>query len=67
MNSSAPELAITLCQLALGGQTVKNLLRLSYEFELDRSQPNWVAKRNASPCVDLRRLASPFGQGFKII
>ena len=51
-------LAINLCRLALGGQTVKNLRRLAYEFELDQSQRKWVAKRNASrklslTCVDL--------------
>ena len=27
-----------LCRLALGGQTVKNLRPLAYEFELDQSQ-----------------------------
>ena len=31
-------LAINLCRLALGGQTVKNLRRLAYEFEIDQSQ-----------------------------
>ena len=51
-------LAINLCRLALGGQTVKNLRWLAYEFELDQSQRKWVAKRNASrklslTCVDL--------------
>ena len=31
-------LVIKFCRLALGGQTVKNLRRFSYEFELDQSQ-----------------------------
>ena len=31
-------LAINLCQLALGGQTVKNLRLLESKFELDQSQ-----------------------------
>ena len=46
-------LAINLCRLTLGGQTVNNLRGLAYEFELDQSQRKWVAKRNAS-----RKLAS---------
>ena len=51
-------LAINLCRLALGGQTVKNLHLLASKFELDQSQckpmqvdasrHKWVAKRNAS-------------------
>ena len=51
-------LAINLCRLALGGQTVKNLCLLAFKFELDQSQRKstqvdasrrkWVAKRNAS-------------------
>ena len=57
------DLPINLCRLALGGQTVKNLLRLTYEFELDQSRRKWVSKRHASgkpsqklalTCVDLR-------------
>ena len=36
------------CRLALGGQTVKSLRRLVYEFELNQSQCKWVARRNAS-------------------
>ena len=46
---------------------MKNLRRLAYEFELDASQRKWVAKRNTSrtQVEHLRRLASPFGQGFK--
>ena len=42
-------LAINLCRLALGGQTVKNLLRLVYEFELDRCKSTQIGgqtKRN---------------------
>ena len=31
-------LAINLCRLALGGQTVKNLRRLASKFEVDQSQ-----------------------------
>ena len=43
-------LAVNLCRLALGGQTVKKNLRLlASKFELDQSQRKWVAKRNASP------------------
>ena len=52
-------LAINLCRLALGGQTVKNLHLLASKFELDQSQRKsmqvdafsrckWVAKRNTS-------------------
>ena len=48
-------------RLALGGQTVKQLRRFAYEFELNQSPRKWVAKRNAN-IVDLRRLASPFVQ-----
>ena len=33
-------LAINLCRLALGGQTVKNLRLLASKFELDQSQRN---------------------------
>ena len=39
---------MNLCRFVLGGQTVKNVRRLAYEFELDQSQRKWVAKRNAS-------------------
>ena len=46
-------LAINLCGLALGGQTVNNLRLLASKFELDQSRRKWVAKRNAS--------FSPFG------
>ena len=68
---------MNLCQLASGGQTVKNVRGLTYEFELDQSQrkssqvnasgwPNETQiERKSKTCVDLRRLASPFGQGFK--
>ena len=61
-------LAINLCRLALGGQTVKNLRRLAYEFELDQSQRK-LSQVNASgwpketQVQNLRRLASSFGQG----
>ena len=51
-------LVINLCRLTLGGQTVKNLRRLAYEFELEQnkrksskihiSQRNQIAKWNAS-------------------
>ena len=41
-------LAINLCRLALGGQTVKNVRLLASKFELDQSRRKWVAKRNAS-------------------
>ena len=63
-------LAINLCRLALGGQTVKNLRRLASKFELDQSQrkstqvdasgwPNETqVERKSKTCVDLRvRLA----------
>ena len=61
-------LAINLCRLALGGQTVKNLRLIAPKFELDQSQRKWAAKRNASwmQVQNLRRLASPFGQGFSL-
>ena len=64
-------LAINLCRLTLGGQTVKNLRRLAYEFELDQSQrkstrnaiPNETqVERKSKTCVDLHPFASPFGQ-----
>ena len=63
-------LAISLCRLALGGQTVK---KLASKFELDRSQrksTRVVASphsgwQNETQVQNLRRLASPFGQGFK--
>ena len=70
-------LAINLCRLTLGGQTVKNLRLLASKFELDQSQRNsmqvdasprkWVAKRNETwtQVQNLRRLTSSFGQGFK--
>ena len=32
------DLRLNLCRLALGGQTVKNLRRLAYKFELDQRQ-----------------------------
>ena len=69
-------LAINLCRLALGGQTVKHLRRLGYEFELGQCQrkskqvnasgwPNETeVERKSKTCVDLRRLVSPFGKGF---
>ena len=70
-------LAINLCRLALGGQTVKILRRLVYEFELDQSKSKssqvrasptrkWVAKRNGKLDASrkLRRFASPFDRGF---
>ena len=59
-------LAINLCRLALGGQTMKNLRRLACKFELDQSQRKstqvggqTTCKLNASQklgstCVDLR-------------
>ena len=47
-------LAINFCRLVLGGQTVKKLRRLAYEFELDQSQ------RKPKTWVDLGRNASPF-------
>ena len=63
-------LAINLCRRALGGQTVKNLRRLTYEFELDQSQRKSSqvgdqtkrklneSRTHALTCVDLRvRLA----------
>ena len=58
-------LAINLYRLALRGRTVKNLRLLTSKFELDQSRRKWVAKRNASwaQVQNLRRLASPFGQG----
>ena len=55
----------------------KNVRRLAYEFELDQCQrkssqvnasgwPNEIrVERRSKTCVDLRRLASAFGQGFK--
>ena len=56
-------LAINLCRLALGGQTMKNLRRLACKFELDQSQRKSTqvggqTKRKSKTCVDLRvRLA----------
>ena len=52
-------LVISLCQLALGGQTVKKVRRLAYEFELEQSQcKSSQNERKLKPCVDLRvRLA----------
>ena len=41
-------LAINLCQLALGGQTVKNLHLLASKFELDQSQRKSI-QVDASP------------------
>ena len=62
-------LAINLCRLALGGQTVKNLHLPASKFELDQTPRKFTQvggqtkrKLNASP--NLRRLAGPFGQGF---
>ena len=64
-------LAISLCRLALGGQTARSLRRLAYEVELDQnwSHHKWVAKRNTSwmQVENLRRLASPFGQNFTLL
>ena len=50
-------LAINLCRLALGGQTVKNLRLLASKF-------GWP---NETQVQNLRRLASPFGQGFTLV
>ena len=59
-------LAINLCRLALGGQTVKNLRRLAYKFELHQSQhtssqihasgwPNETqGERKSKTCIDAR-------------
>ena len=56
-------LAINLCRLALGGQTVKNVRLHASKFELDQV----VSSRCKSTQVhqNLHRLASPFGQGLK--
>ena len=58
-------LAINLCRLALGGQTVKHLRPNLSSTRVHASRRKWVAKRNASwtPVQNLRRLANPFGQG----
>ena len=70
-------LAINLCRLALGGQMVKNLRpNLSStkvnasprkSSQVDASPRKWVAKRSASwtQVQNLRRIASPFGQGLR--
>ena len=63
-------LAINLCRLVLGGQTVENLRLLAFKFELDQSQrkssqvvvSGWrnetQVERKSKTCVDLRvRLA----------
>ena len=47
-NFAEPELAINLCQLALGGQMVKNLHQLACKFELYQSQYK-STQVNASP------------------
>ena len=65
MHVAKPELAYGF---SMGGQTVKNLRRLSYEFELDQSQPQSTqvgeqTKRKSKTCIYLRRRASSFGQG----
>ena len=54
-------LAINLCRLALGGQTVKSLRLLASKFELDQSQRKSTqvggqTKRKSKTCVDLRGL-----------
>ena len=58
-------LAINLCRLALGGQTVKNLRLLASKFELDQSQhksmqvvasgwPNEMqVERKSKTCINL--------------
>ena len=64
--------AINLCRLVLGGQTVKNLRLLASKFELDQSQrkstqvvaSGWP---NETQVQNVRRLASPFGQGFRLL
>ena len=57
-------LSIKLCRLALGGQTVKRLRRLAYEFELDQSQrKSRPVERKSKTSIDLRQHVSPFGQG----
>ena len=48
----------------------KNLRRLAYEFQLDQNhnaswQNETQVERNSKTCVDLRRLAGPFGQSLK--
>ena len=70
-------LAINLCRLVLGGQTVKKLCpNLSSTkvntsprnlLQADASPCKRVAKQNASwtQVQNLCRLASPFGQGFR--
>ena len=67
-------LEINLCRLGLGGQTVKNWRRLGDEARPKSTQLstqvggqtkrklNWCKSKT---CVDLRRLASPCGQGFR--
>ena len=60
-------LAINLCRLSLGGQTVKNLRLLASKFELDQSQhkSTQVVASRRKEVQNLRRLASPFGQGLR--
>ena len=63
-------------QLALGGQTVKNLRRLACKFDLDQSERKssqvnanarkpWPCKRShkLTQVFNLGQLTSPFGQG----
>ena len=72
-------LAINLCRLALGGQTVRNLRLLASKFELNQSprkskqvharprkstQVHASGWPNETQVQNLRRLASPFGQGY---
>ena len=59
-------LAINLCRLALGGQTVKNLHLLASKFELDQSQHKYMQvvasgwpnemqiERKSKTCINLR-------------
>ena len=73
------DLQSSCVDLPLGCQTAKNLRRLAYEFEIDQSQrkasqvnasgwPNEMQdeKRKWKTYVELRRIASPFGQGFSL-
>ena len=70
-----------LVSTCVGWPNGENLRRLAYEFDLDqcqrkssqvitshRKQRKWVAKRNGSwtQVENLRRLTSPFGQGFTV-
>ena len=60
-------LAINLCQLALGVQTVKNLRLLTSRFELNRSQRKSMQVA-ASRCksTQVGGQTSPFGQGLRL-